>query len=179
MSLDPSLGSRPLGPRLFLNRSICAASKLCRWMFIVQRQRWLSRASPLQAPSLQCRSSLMGAFLWHCSQSSRPLSSPPLETHCTPSGLICASLGSSAASWNRRGGDAVRLCVDSFDDVRVVSLSCVHLSHVPVRVSVERAPRLRLCLSCLCVKICTEPFRIAGGRQQQSHRDPFWHCFFF
>ena len=64
-----------------------------------------------------------------------------MQTHCRPSGLMCASLGSSAASWNRRGGDAVRLCVGSFDGVRLGSVlgplrqgspcSCVHLSPVP------------------------------------------------
>ena len=33
-----------------------------RWMFTVQRQLWLSRASPLHVPTLHCRSGVMGVF---------------------------------------------------------------------------------------------------------------------
>ena len=44
----PVSGGLLVGPRLFLNRSICAPSKLFRWMFTVQRRRCLSSiASPV------------------------------------------------------------------------------------------------------------------------------------
>ena len=127
MRNDPSLGSCPLEPRLFLNRSSCAPSELSRWMFTVNG----SDGSLEHHLSLCPHHSVSQASWAHsCSitVSEAALLGSPLSIHsmrqtqCRPSGLMCASLGSSAASWNRQGGDAVRLCVDSSDGVRVVSL---------------------------------------------------------